>query len=215
VSALRVYSIFRSLQGESTRAGLPCVFVRLAGCTVGCLFCDTRDAAVSSGRVMTIDEILQQVSAFGCPLVEVTGGEPLEQPSVHALLSTLCDTSGDVLLETSGAYPIDEVDARVRVVMDVKTPSSGVAHRFLDRNIDEIRRRRGEVKFVISDQADFDFAVERAVQWNLVESNPVLISPAAGFDAAVVARWILDSGLHLRLQLQLHRVLWPDVQGDI
>jgi 7-carboxy-7-deazaguanine synthase len=213
---LRVYSIFTSIQGESTYAGLPCVFVRLAGCPLHCRYCDTRKACESAGTEMTVAEILDRVAAAKVPLVEVTGGEPLAQDGTLELLQRLNDCGYGVLLETSGALGIGDIDPRTVVIMDVKTPGSGVAEHLCVANMGLLTRAGHQVKFVVTSRQDFDYAVDVVDQYHLRDRVEVLISPVAGIDPAQVARWILDSQMPFRLQLQLHRVIWPlaDAQGQ-
>jgi 7-carboxy-7-deazaguanine synthase len=211
---LQVFRVFASLQGESTHAGLPCAFVRLAGCPLCCSYCDTTEARHAAGETLAISRIVARVRALGPRLVEVTGGEPLAQPATRALLTALADAGLEVLLETSGAFPIAGLDARARVVMDIKTPGSGMdAHNRAD-NLTALVTGRDEVKFVITGRADFDWAVDFVRRHDLAARAALLASPVAGAVAAAdLADWILASGQPFRLQLQLHKLVWPDT-GD-
>ena len=209
-TSIRLYSFFVSIQGESTRAGLPCAFVRLAGCPLACRYCDTLEARTADGVPTEIRDIVARCRATGMRLVEVTGGEPLAQPGALPLLAALADAGLEVMLETSGALPIRAVDPRVRVVMDIKTPGSGMVDRFCGENLDVLARGRHEVKFVVTSRADFDWAVDRARRADLANRCDVLVSPAhpaVAFDE--LAEWILACGLPLRFQPQLHRLIWP------
>ena len=212
---VRVFSIFRSIQGESTCAGLPCVFVRLAGCPLSCIYCDTLEARTAPGTLHTVDEVLEKVDSLGPGIVEVTGGEPLAQEGCVPLLRALVDTGRTVLLETSGAFPISSVPDAVNVVMDLKTPGSGMSKRNLPSNLEEARRRGCEVKVVVTDRGDFDWAVSMVRDHDLLSSCQVIVSPCAGSVAASdLAEWILSCGLNLRLGLQLHKVVWPYEEGE-
>lgn len=205
----QVCEIFRSLQGETTRAGLPATFLRLAGCNLRCRYCDTVWAQdPRAGSPMTLGALL---AAVGPPsdLVVVTGGEPLLQAGLPALLVALCDLGRTVLLETNGSRDLRGLDPRVRRILDVKCPGSGEAESNRWENLDSLGPR-DEVKLVITGREDFDFAVEVVSRHQLTERCPVLLSPAEGFVAPPdLAGWILESRLPLRLQLQLHRILWP------
>ena len=214
MSKLNVYSIFYSLQGESTYMGLPCVFVRLTGCTIGCTYCDTKGVANAKGDELDIADILKKVEVFGCRLVEVTGGEPLQQENTKELLTALCDAGYDVLLETSGQEPVAEVDRRVGIVMDIKTPGSGVAAVLSSENINHLKDTKAQIKFVVTDKNDFDFAVMMEKKYNLTGLFPVHISPIAELDKRQVAGWILSSKIPFRFQLQLHKVIWPNALGE-
>ena len=211
--SLLVHEIYRSLQGESTFAGWPCVFVRLTACHLRCGYCDTPHA-FAAGRVMTLDQVVAEALDLGDRLVEVTGGEPLLQPEVLPLLTRLAAAGRTVLLETSGALDIAPVDPRVRVILDLKTPGSGEVDANYGPNLDKLRPA-DEVKFVVCDRADFDWAVAQVRAHGLTDRCPVLVGPVHGRVApAELAAWILDSGLPLRLQLQLHKLLWgPDARG--
>ncbi len=206
---LQVNEIFLSVQGESSFAGWPCVMVRLAGCSLGCAYCDTAYARTEPGEPMTVDEVLARVEAYTARHVELTGGEPLDQPAALPLLQRLCDSGRVVLLETSGALDIAGVDRRVHVIMDLKCPSSGMSHRVRWQNLD-LLKETDEVKLVICDRADYDWARQQIRRHGLTGRCTVLLSPAAGaVDPADLARWMLDDGLDARLQLQLHKLIWP------
>jgi 7-carboxy-7-deazaguanine synthase len=204
---LKINEIFYSIQGESTQAGRPCVFVRLSHCNLRCSYCDTT-YAFYDGRDMTIAAILQQVKSFNCSLVEITGGEPLLQKGVHQLLKLLCDQHYEVLLETAGHMDIQQVDQRVRLIMDLKCPGSGESTRILWPNLNYLKAQ-DEIKFVISDRSDFDWAIKTIRDKNLSARCNLLISPVFGrVDLTQLAAWILEAKLPLRLQLQLHKFIW-------
>lgn len=210
---LRINEIFHSIQGESTHAGRPCVFVRLTGCHLRCTWCDT-EYAFYEGRKMTLDEIIDCVVDYGCDLVEITGGEPLLQPNVHPLMTRLADAGRTVLLETSGACDIAPVDPRVIRIMDLKTPSSGECPRNRLDNIADLRER-DEVKFVIEDRADYEWACDLIDRFDLVGRCSVLVSPVHGrLEPVVLAEWVLADRLSVRFQLQLHKFIWsPETRG--
>ena len=206
---LLISEIFLSLQGEGTRAGRPCAFVRLAGCDVGCRWCDT-PYAHAGGTQMSRLQVLGRVDEMDCPLVEVTGGEPLIQPAVLALMRELCDDGREVLLETSGTRDIAPVDERVVRIMDVKCPASGVTERMHWANLDQLRGV-DEVKFVLADRADYDFAREILTRHELSKRCTVLMGAVSDrLSPAKVAEWILADGLDVRLNLQWHKILYPD-----
>lgn len=211
---LRVYSIFFSLQGESTYMGLPCVFIRLAGCDVGCNYCDTTQAAQSPGKSMSIEQVLKDVSSYNCSLVEVTGGEPLQQFHCFDLLKQLCDAGYETLLETSGQEYIAPVDERVTVIMDIKTPGSGVHPAKLAINIEALKQKKGQIKFVVTSKEDFDFAKDVDDVYDLTKWLPVLVSPIAALNLDEVSTWVLNSQRPFRLQLQLHRIIWPGAKTE-
>ncbi len=208
---VRVVEAYPALLGESSAAGTPCAIVRLAGCPLECRWCDTayaRDAA--SGTEMTVEEVVATVLGFGLRSVLVTGGEPLAQEGAGRLLSALADAGMDVMLETSGALDIRTVDPRVRRIVDIKCPSSGMMDRNLDSNVRELRPT-DEIKFAIADRADYEWAREVVRREALDRRCTVLFSPVAGrMDAAALAERIIADRLPVRLQIQLHRVLWPD-----
>jgi 7-carboxy-7-deazaguanine synthase len=210
---LTITEIFHSIQGESTYAGRPCVFVRLTGCPLRCTWCDTA-YAFYGGKDMTMDDIVEQVRAFDCGLVEVTGGEPLSQPASLPLLTRLCDEGFEVLVETSGAIDTVDVDRRVHVILDVKCPGSGMADRMHWPNLDRLAPQ-DEVKFVIKDRADYEWAREVVRRRNLSERCTVLMSPVFGeVQARDLAEWVLADKLPVRFQLQMHKYIWaPDMRG--
>lgn len=211
-STLRVTEIFHSIQGESSRVGLPTVFVRLTGCPLRCNWCDTA-YAFSGGEALPIDQILQRVRTFGCATVCVTGGEPLAQKGCLPLLAALCDCGYSVSLETSGALDISGVDRRVARIMDLKAPGSGEQGKNRWENL-ELLTPGDELKFVLASRDDYDWAVSACRQRRLFERCPVLFSPVQGqLDPAQLAQWILNDRLPLRFQLQLHKVLWGNTKG--
>lgn len=214
-ATLTVTEIFRSLQGESSFAGLPCTFVRLTGCALRCVWCDSA-YAFSGGTTRTLDEVLAEVERLGAPLVEITGGEPLEQEGFYPLASALCDRGTTVLVETGGHVPLDRVDPRVIKIVDVKCPGSGMEPKNDLGNL-ALLGPRDEVKFVVADRGDFLWAEELVTKHALDEKHTVLISPVfeggASAIAPQVAEWVRDSKRKLRLNLQIHKTLWGDVPG--
>jgi 7-carboxy-7-deazaguanine synthase len=210
---LRINEIFHSIQGESTHVGRPCVFVRLTYCNLRCRFCDT-EYAFFEGTERSIDEIVNEVGRFGCRLVEVTGGEPLIQRETTVLLSRLLEAGHEVLLETSGAWAVEEVPAGVRIIMDLKTPGSGMVSRNRWENLRHLDRD-DEIKFVICDREDYEWARGVVGEHGLSERHAVLFSPAWGeVDSAELADWILADRLPVRLQLQIHKHIWsPTARG--
>jgi 7-carboxy-7-deazaguanine synthase len=204
---LRINEIFYSLQGESSFAGYPCVLVRLTGCQMRCRWCDT-EYAFHEGDWRTVDEVIDEVAGHRCPLVEVTGGEPLLQPATLPLLSALCDRGHTVLLETGGGLDISAVDPRVRRIVDVKCPGSGEAEANHWPNLDQLTPR-DELKFVLAGEDDYRWARELIVSRRLADRCPILMSPVHGaVDPAELAAWVLRDRLPARLQLQLHKLLW-------
>jgi len=210
---MRVTEIFHSIQGESSFAGRPCVFVRLTGCPLRCTWCDT-DYAFFGGHDVSIDDILSKVKAYGCRLVEVTGGEPLAQQDAVRLIARLCDEGYQVLIETSGAIDITPVDRRARVILDVKCPGSGMTERMQWSNLDKLEPK-DEAKFVLADRRDYEWAREIMAQHKLTERCSVLMSPVFGsLEPRQLAEWILADRLPVRFQLQLHKLIWaPDLRG--
>jgi 7-carboxy-7-deazaguanine synthase len=206
---LRVNEIFLSLQGESAFAGRPCVLVRLTGCQMRCAWCDT-EYAFYEGEWRSVDEVIAEVERHGCPLIEVTGGEPLLQPGCLTLLRQLCDRGHTVLLETGGGLDIGAVDLRVHRIVDVKCPASGEAGNNHWPNLD-LLTARDEVKFVLADEADYRWAKEVLERLRLAERCPVTLSPVWGRLAPTeLAGWMLRDRLPARLQLQLHKLLWGE-----
>lgn len=210
---LRITEIFNSLQGETSTVGLPTVFVRLTGCPLRCAYCDTA-YAFSGGEQMTLDTILAEVNKYTSRHVTVTGGEPLAQPNVLKLLTELCERGYHVSLETSGAVTVEGVDDRVVKVVDLKTPASQECHRNLYDNI-ELLNPHDQVKFVICDRQDYDWAKMQIDQYKLNDRvDEVLFSPShAELTGSQLAEWILEDGLQVRFQLQLHKYLWNDEPG--
>jgi 7-carboxy-7-deazaguanine synthase len=210
---MRITEIFHSIQGESTFAGRLCVFVRLTGCPLRCAWCDT-DYAFYGGSEQSIDQVVETVRAYGCPLVEVTGGEPLAQSECNALLARLCDEGFAVLLETSGAIDTTAVDARVHVILDVKCPGSGMTDRMHWPNIPRLRQQ-DEAKFVIQDRPDYEWAKETVARYGIDRRCTVLFSPVFGtLDPRQLAEWVLADRLPVRYQIQMHKYIWaPDMRG--
>jgi 7-carboxy-7-deazaguanine synthase len=212
---LRVTEIFRSIQGESTHAGRPCTFVRLTGCPMRCVWCDS-EYTFTGGEHYSIDSILDQVRAFGCKLVEVTGGEPLAQRKAFTLIERLCDEDYEVLIETGGYVSTAGLDPRAKVILDIKCPASGEEPRNDWSNIERLRADKDEVKFVIADENDWHYATKVIEKYDLENRTvAVLISPAWGLIyLQQLANWIAGSGLKVRMQLQLHKYIWgPEVKG--
>ncbi len=212
-SRLRITEIFYSLQGEAKTVGLPTVFVRLTGCPLRCGYCDTA-YAFYGGEWMDFDAILARVAAYSPRYVTVTGGEPLAQKPCLPLLARLCDCGYDVSLETSGALDIGGVDARVGIVMDIKTPGSKEEARNLYANIDRLRAK-DQVKFVICSRADYEWSRAKLAEFKLDRvCGEVLFSPSYGeLDPTALAEWILADRLPVRMQMQIHKLLWHDAAG--
>jgi 7-carboxy-7-deazaguanine synthase len=210
--SLRIFEIFHSLQGESSRVGLPTVFVRLTGCPLRCGYCDT-EYAFHGGSTQSFEEILANVASYQAQYVCVTGGEPLAQKGCHALLKMLCDAGYQVSIETSGAMDISQVDRRVSVIMDIKTPGSGEVGKNLWSNISALEAK-DEVKFVLVDRADYDWAKQILAQYDLTQKCPVLFSPVyKTLPPADLATWVLEDRLPVRMQVQLHKILWGEKAG--
>ncbi|MGZ0019968.1 7-carboxy-7-deazaguanine synthase QueE [Nitrosomonas sp. wSCUT-2] len=211
-TTLRITEIFFSLQGETSRVGLPTVFVRLTGCPLRCGYCDTA-YAFTGGKTLSIAEILEQVAHYQTRYVTVTGGEPLAQKACLLLLTALCDTHYSVSLETSGALDLSQVDARVSKIMDIKTPGSGEVSKNNWNNL-EYLTPQDEVKFVLCDEADYRWAGDVIQDKQLAQRCPVLLSPVHGhLNPATLAEWILRDQLPVRMQLQLHKLLWGEGPG--
>ena len=210
---MRITEIFHSIQGESSFAGRPCVFVRLTGCPLRCTWCDS-EYTFYGGTEMALDDVLAKVRSCGCRLVEVTGGEPLHQAETFTLIERLCADGYEVLVETSGAIDIAPVDPRAHIIMDVKCPGSGMTDRMDWKNLDRIAHK-DEVKFVIKDRADYEFARTITERNNLAGRCPVLFSPSFGeLDPRQLAEWVLADKLPVRVQLQLHKFIWdPQARG--
>ncbi|AWF79995.1 7-carboxy-7-deazaguanine synthase QueE [Microbulbifer sp. ANSA003] len=211
--SLRISEIFYSLQGEARESGLPTVFVRLTGCPLRCTYCDS-EYAFYGGERMTLEQILQQVQSHPARHVCVTGGEPLAQPNCFPLMKALCDAGYAVSLETSGAMPVDKVDERVSRVVDLKTPASGEQHRNRMENM-QVLTRQDQIKFVICDRGDYDWARFTLDQYRIPERvGEVLFSPSyEQLQPRQLAEWILEDGLPVRMQMQMHKLLWGDIPG--
>jgi 7-carboxy-7-deazaguanine synthase len=218
---LLVHEIYKSIQGESTFAGLPCVFIRLAVCDSRCVWCDTPHA-FTQGTLITIDQVLGRVLDLHCSLVEITGGEPLLQVEVFPLMSRLVDRRLTVLLETSGAHDLGPVDPRVHIIMDLKCPDSGESAGNRWANLD-LLKSTDQIKFVIASKRDFDWTIQTVRAYDLDRRFIVLVSPvfslspnspASTIQPMELAQWLLESGLNARLQLQLHKFIWdPQARG--
>jgi 7-carboxy-7-deazaguanine synthase len=209
-----VYEIYLSIQGESTHVGRPCVFVRLAACDLRCRWCDT-PYAFTGGRKMSVDEVVAHVERFECKVVELTGGEPLLQKDVYPLIDQLLARGHQVLIETGGHMPIEDLPDEVVAIVDVKCPGSGESGTMHWPNLDVISKI-DEVKFVIADRADFDYAKDVVLRHRLTErAGAVLFSPVFGeLEPSVLAKWILDERLNVRLQIQAHKYIWsPEARG--
>jgi 7-carboxy-7-deazaguanine synthase len=212
---LRVTEIFRSIQGESTHAGRPCTFIRLTGCPMRCVWCDS-EYTFSGGEHISLAQVMDQVQQFGCRLVEVTGGEPLAQPSCGELISTLCAKDYEVLVETGGFISTENLDPRANIILDVKCPASGEAERNYWPNLGRLRADKDEVKFVIADSEDWVYAKNIIEEYDLIQrTKAVLISPAWGLvNLQELAESVAASGLEVRMQLQLHKYIWgPEARG--
>ncbi len=212
---LRVTEIFRSIQGESTHAGRPCTFVRLTGCPMRCVWCDS-EYTFTGGDHYTLDDVVAQVRDFDCKLVEVTGGEPLAQREAFKLIERLCNEGYEVLVETGGFVSTADVDPRAKIILDVKCPASGEEERNHWPNLQQLRADKDEVKFVIANEQDWLYAAELIKAEKLeTRAKAILISPAWGsMDLKELADWISKSGLDVRMQLQLHKYIWgPEARG--
>src|SRR5438105_7357469 len=210
---LLMHEIYRSIQGESTFAGLPCVFVRLSVCDSRCVWCDTPHA-FTQGEWQSVDDVFRRAMEFDIPLIEITGGEPLLQSEVLPLMTRFADAGRTVLLETSGAHDVGPVDRRVHIIMDLKCPDSGESERNHWPNLERLKPT-DEIKFVIASRRDFDWAAGVIRDHRLDRRFSVLISPAFGsVEPADLAAWVLDSGLSVRMQLQLHKFIGdPKARG--
>lgn len=210
---LKVNEIFYSIQGESSKAGLPCVFVRLTYCNLRCTYCDT-EYAFYEGKDYSVDEIIEEVKKYNCRLVEVTGGEPLVQNESKELMKKLCDNGFEVLLETAGNMPIEDIDKRVKIIMDLKCPSSGMMKKNLFENIDHLKKT-DEVKFVIGTREDYEWSKETIKKYELNQKNTVLFSCAFNkLEPLTLVSWILEDKLDVRYQLQMHKYIWhPETKG--
>jgi 7-carboxy-7-deazaguanine synthase len=212
---LKINEIFKSIQGESSFAGLPFVFVRLTGCSLRCSYCDTSYAFLE-GEERTIEAILEQVSAFQCPYILVTGGEPLDQPDCRILIRELLRKKYTVLVETAGCHSIKEYPREAHYIVDIKTPSSGMSHRNYPLIPKEITKK-DEIKFVLADREDYEFS-KKSIRKNSLDTlcAAVLMSPVFGqLHPRTLAEWILEDNLGVRLQLQLHKMIWPPDQRGV
>jgi len=209
---LKIHEIFHSIQGESSRIGLPTTFVRLTGCPMRCVYCDTA-YAFSGGSNMSLADIMLKVAELGAPYVTVTGGEPLAQKECHGLLTALCDAGYSVSLETGGAIDIRAVDPRVSVILDIKTPGSGELAKNLWSNL-ALLKASDEVKFVLCDRADYDWAKQQLGEHKLNQTCPVIFSPVySQVQPSDLAAWVLADKLPVRMQVQLHKILWGEKPG--
>lgn len=209
---LKINEIFFSLQGETSRAGLPTVFVRLTGCPLRCSYCDT-EYAFHDGKTLEFGAILSEVAKYPTQYVTVTGGEPLAQKHCIALLEALCDAGYSVSLETGGALDISKVDSRVSRIVDIKTPGSMEEQKNLWSNLDFLNQR-DEIKFVLMDRADYEWAKRVFEERELSSKSPVLFSPVQGkLSSKDLAEWILEDGLNVRMQIQLHKLIWGNEPG--
>jgi 7-carboxy-7-deazaguanine synthase len=213
--ALKINEIFHSIQGESIHVGIPCVFVRLSGCNLRCSYCDTA-YAYEEGKKMDVDDILNPVSSFKCPVVEVTGGEPLTQKDTPLLINRLLDVGYRVMLETNGSFDIGKVDKRCIKIVDIKCPSSNEKD---SSDLDNLKRLQhiDQVKFVIQDRKDYEYARQKA---GLIPqgfpADHILFSPVdSKIPPSELAKWILEDHLNVRLHLQLHKIIWPDVNRGV
>ncbi len=214
MSTLNIIEIFASIQGETSLSGLPTTFIRLAACNLRCSWCDTT-YSFGRGTTYTLESILEQVDKNRCKQVCVTGGEPLLQENVHPLMKSLCDKGYAVSLETSGSLPTDEVDPRVRIILDIKCPGSGMSHKNLWANLD-LLRTHDEIKFVVKDRHDYDYAKQVCMEKKLFEKPAaILLSPVYGeMEPKSLVEWILQDHLPVRLNLQIHKFIWSsDTKG--
>lgn len=212
---LRITEIFLSIQGESSHAGRPCAFVRLTGCPMRCVWCDS-EYTFTGGERISFEDIFAKLEAYGCDLIEVTGGDPLAQKNVYPFITQLLDKGYEVLIETGGFFSTEKVDGRAKVILDVKCPASGESERNHWANLERLNAERDEIKFVIADLNDWNFAVEIIKKYDLeTRAKEVLISPIFGIEnLPQIAETVAQSGLKVRLNLQLHKYIWgKDVHG--
>ena len=211
---MKVNEIFFSIQGESTYAGLPCAFVRLAGCNLRCTYCDTRHAYEEGERQMA-GQVIEALKRFPASLVEITGGEPLLQEETPSLISALAEQGYKVLVETNGSVSIRGIDARATIIMDIKCPGSGMSEKMMWKNIG-LLRPHDEIKFVLTGRNDYRWAIEIIEKYRLQEKRTVHMSPAFGvLEPHRLASWILEDGVNVRLHLQLHKYVWPAVKRGV
>jgi len=211
---LRITEIFLSIQGESSHAGRPCAFVRLTGCPMRCVWCDS-EYTFTGGERMSFDDIFARLDEYGCKLVEITGGEPLAQKNVFAFITQLIDRGYEVLIETGGYVSTEKVDHRAAIILDIKCPASGESERNHWPNIERLDPGKDEVKFVVADMQDLEFAKDIIAKYNLEKcTKEILISPIHGVDMRQLAESVSRSGLRVRFNLQLHKYIWgADVHG--
>lgn len=210
---LKVNEIYYSIQGESSKAGLPCVFIRATYCNLRCTYCDT-EYAFYEGNDFTIEQILNEVKKYNCNLVEITGGEPLVQTESLELMKRLCDEGYEVMLETGGSLPVKDIDKRVIIIMDYKCPSSGMMRKNLYENIDYLKPS-DEIKFVTGNREDYEWAKELMEKYKLAEKCVILFSVVFGeLEPLTLVEWILEDKLNVRFQLQMHKFIWdPAAKG--
>jgi len=210
---LKINEIYKSIQGESSKAGFPCIFVRLTYCNLRCTYCDS-EYAFYDGKEMEIEEILSEVKKLECNLVEVTGGEPMMQDESLELMKRLCDEGFDVMLETGGSLPIAQVDKRVMIILDLKCPSSGMMKKNLYENVNHLKQS-DEIKFVIGTREDYEWTKARINELKLTEKCSILISTVFGeLNSQTIIEWILEDNLNVRFQLQMHKYIWdPKTKG--
>jgi 7-carboxy-7-deazaguanine synthase len=214
-NSLRITEIFLSIQGESTHAGRPCAFVRLTGCPMRCVWCDS-EYTFTGGERISFEEIFAQLENFGCKLVEITGGDPLAQKNVYPFITKLLDAGYEVLIETGGFFSTEKVDERAQIILDVKCPASGESERNYWANLERLRADKDEVKFVVANLNDWEYAREVIKKYDLeIRAKAVLISPVFEIsNLAEIAEAVSKSGLKARLNLQLHKYIWgKDVHG--
>ncbi len=215
MTTLRITEIFLSIQGESSHVGRPCAFVRLTGCPMRCVWCDS-EYTFTGGTRMTFEQIFNRLEQYNCKLIEITGGEPLAQKNVFPFISELCDRGYEVLVETGGYFSIEKIDKRAKVILDVKCPASGEKERNYWQNLYLLDKNKDEVKFVIADLVDWEFAKEIIKKYSLQDrAKEILISPVWGIqNLPEIAETIARSGLKVRLNLQIHKYIWgPDARG--
>ena len=211
---LKINEIYFSIQGESSKAGLPCVFIRLTYCNLRCTYCDT-EYAFYEGKDYSIDEVVEQVKKYNCRLVEVTGGEPLFQKESYDLLKRLCEEKFEVLLETGGSLPIKEVDPSVKIIMDLKCPSSGMVKKNLYENIDCLKLS-DELKFVVGSREDYEWSKEIINKYKLNNKCEILFSVVFGvLEPITLVNWILEDKLNIRFQLQMHKYIWDPLAKGV
>ena len=212
MTQLKIFEIFYSLQGESSRMGWPTIFIRLSGCPMRCHYCDTA-YAFQGGSMMDIEDIMTSIKKYDTRYVTVTGGEPLAQKEVHNLLKTLADSNYEVSIETGGGLSIKEVDPRIKIILDIKTPESGEEKKNHWENL-EIIKSKDEIKFVLCSREDYDWAKKILDQYKLTQKFSVLFSPVyQKLDVTDLGNWILKDQLHVRMQIQLHKLLWGEKPG--